>query len=167
MSPRDDGDAEMRAASARDTLPGHGRRVLIVVENLPVPFDRRVWAEATTLAAAGYTVSVICPTGKGHEAAYEHLDGVHVYRHPLPLEGHGAFGYLREYGAALFHELRLALKVRRERGIDILHGCNPPDLIFLVAWALGPSACAISSTTTTSARSSTRPSSASAGSSGG
>ena len=117
---------------------GDGRRVLIVVENLPVPFDRRVWAKATTLAEAGYIVSVISPIGKGAEASYEFLDGVHVYRHPQPPEGDGALGYLREYAAALWHELRLAHKVRRERGIDILHGCNPPDLIFLIAWALRP-----------------------------
>ena len=72
----------MRAPARQDR-----RRVLIVVENLPVPFDRRVWAEATTLAAAGYTVSVICPMGKGYAAEYELLDGVHVYRHPLPAGG--------------------------------------------------------------------------------
>jgi glycosyltransferase involved in cell wall biosynthesis len=118
--------------------PGRGRRVLIVVENLPVPFDRRVWAEATTLAAHGYHVSVISPMGKGYEAAYEVLEGVHVYRHPLPFEASGALGYLREYGSALWHEIRLALRVRREQGVDLLHGCNPPDLIFLVAWALRP-----------------------------
>ncbi len=103
-----------------------------------MPFDRRVWLEATTLAAAGYTVSVICPKGKGFEAEYEVLEGVHVYRHPMPPDGNGAFGYLREYSAALWHELRLAFRVRRERGIDLLQGCNPPDLIFLVAWALRP-----------------------------
>jgi glycosyltransferase involved in cell wall biosynthesis len=125
-------------ASTGEALPGAGRRVLIVVENLPVPFDRRVWAEATTLAAHGYTVSVISPKGKGFEAEYELLDGVHVYRHDLPPEGNSAGGYLREYGSALWNELRLALKVRRERGIDVLHGCNPPDLIFLVAWAMRP-----------------------------
>ena len=117
---------------------GKGRRVLIIVENLPVPFDRRVWSEATELARAGYTVSVICPTGKGHDAAYEELEGVHIYRHSLPFEAHGALGYLREYGAALWHEARLAFRVRREHGIDLIHGCNPPDLIFLVAWLLRP-----------------------------
>lgn len=130
-----------QSAAGQGGLPcagPEGRRVLIVVENLPVPFDRRVWAEATTLAAAGYTVSVICPKGKGYEADYECLEGVHIHRHPLPVEGHGALGYLREYGSALWHELRLAFRVRRARGIDILHGCNPPDLIFLVAWALRP-----------------------------
>ncbi len=124
------------ASTGKAVVAGQKRRVLIVVENLPVPFDRRVWAEATTLVQAGYEVSVICPTGKDAEAPYELLEGVHVYRHPLPVEGHGALGYLREYGAALWHETRLALKVRRERGIDVLHGCNPPDLIFAVAWVL-------------------------------
>ncbi|MBS0564120.1 MAG: glycosyltransferase family 4 protein [Proteobacteria bacterium] len=112
------------------------RRVLIIVENLPVPFDRRVWAEATTLAQAGYEVSVISQMGKDAEAEYEFLDGVHVHRHPMPPEGNGAAGYLREYGAALWHETRLALKVWRARGIDVIHGCNPPDLIFLVAWVM-------------------------------
>ena len=67
------------------------------------------------------------------------LDGVHVYRHPLRAGRHRrARHYLREYGAALGHELRLAHRVRRERGIDILHGCNPPDLLFLIAWTLRP-----------------------------
>ena len=68
------------------------RRVLIIVENLPVPFDRRVWSEATTLRAAGYAVSVICPTGKGFEALYEEREGVHIYRHPLPIDARGALG---------------------------------------------------------------------------
>lgn len=117
---------------------GNGRRVLIIVENLPVPFDRRVWSEATELVRAGYTVSVICPTGKGHDVAYEEREGVHIYRHSLPFEAHGALGYLREYGTALWHEARLAFRVRRAHGVDLIHGCNPPDLIFLVAWLLRP-----------------------------
>jgi glycosyltransferase involved in cell wall biosynthesis len=106
---------------------------LIIVENLPVPFDRRVWQEATTLRDAGYQVTVISPTGKGYEAREEEIDGIHVYRHPLPMEGAGALGYLLEYGAALFWELRLSLKAARKRGFDVIHACNPPDLIFLVA----------------------------------
>ncbi|NRG16356.1 glycosyltransferase family 4 protein [Rhizobiales bacterium] len=114
------------------------RRVLIIVENLPVPFDRRVWSEATTLRAAGYTVSVISPTGKGFEAEYEVIDGIYVYRHRLPIDAHGPIGYLREYSAALYHEARLAWKVRRERGFHVIHGCNPPDLIFLVSWLFRP-----------------------------
>ena len=107
-------------------------RILIIVENLPVPFDRRVWSEATALHRAGHTVSVICPTGRDAEARYAEIDGIHVYRHPLPHEGHGAAGYLVEYASALFWEFVLSLRVLRERGFDAIHACNPPDLIFLI-----------------------------------
>lgn len=109
------------------------RKILIIVENLPVPFDTRVWQEATTLAANGYTVSVICPKGKGYTADYEMLDGVHIYRHDLPPEGNGAVGYAREYLSALWAEYRLARRVYRERGFHVIHGCNPPDDIYMVA----------------------------------
>ncbi|MDH2328606.1 glycosyltransferase family 4 protein [Cereibacter sp. SYSU M97828] len=109
-----------------------GRKVLIIVENLPLPFDRRVWQEAQTLKAAGAVVSIICPTGKGYEAPYEELNGIHIYRHPLA-EGQGAAGYLKEYSVALWHETRLAWKILFKHGFDTIHGCNPPDLIFLVA----------------------------------
>lgn len=108
-------------------------KVLIIVENLPVPFDRRVWQEATALREAGYEVSVICPTGKKHTQLEETLDGIHIYRHSLPLEASGVLGYLAEYSAALFHEMRLSIKVLRKHGFDVIHACNPPDLIFLVA----------------------------------
>ncbi len=121
--------------SGDQTIPQSlaGRRVLIIVENLPVPFDRRVWLEARTLKAAGAEVSVICPIGKGSTARYEVLDGIHIYRHPLPFEANGALGYLAEYGSALFWESLLAWKVFFRHGFDVIHGCNPPDLIFLVA----------------------------------
>ena len=109
------------------------RKILIIVENLPVPFDTRVWQEATTLAANGYTVSVICPVGKGYTREEETLEGVHIFRHRLPPEGNGALGYFREYGSALREELRLAKKIYREIGFDVIHGCNPPDDIYLVA----------------------------------
>jgi len=109
-----------------------GKRVLILVENLPSPFDRRVWQEATTLRAHGYEVSIICPTGKGYEKRYEELEGIHIYRYKLPLEAEGAKGYAIEYSLALFHTFRLALKVLFQRGFDIIHACNPPDLLFLI-----------------------------------
>ncbi|HET7412406.1 MAG TPA: glycosyltransferase family 4 protein [Pararhizobium sp.] len=109
-----------------------GRRVLIIVENLPVPFDRRVWSEATTLVKAGYEVSVICPKGKGATASHEIIDGVHIYRHPLPVDAEGALGYALEYSAALFWEFLLTLKVAWQRGFDAIHACNPPDMIFLI-----------------------------------
>ena len=65
---------------------GKRRRVLFIVENLPSPFDRRIWQEATTLQQAGYTVSIICPTGPGCEKRFEVIDDIAIYRHPLPLE---------------------------------------------------------------------------------
>ncbi len=114
-------------------VQGETRRVLIVVENLPVPLDRRVWLEATTLVNAGYQVSVICPMGRGWDKPFEEIDGVHIYRYPAPPEAHsGALAYAREYGLSIWHWFRLARKVRRERGFDVIHGCNPPDLIFLL-----------------------------------
>jgi glycosyltransferase involved in cell wall biosynthesis len=128
-------EAETPAGSFLDAVPKgalDGRRVLIIVENLPLPFDRRVWLESRTLAAAGATVSVICPTGKGYEAPYEFLEGVHIHRHPLA-EASSTGGYLREYLAALIAETRLAWKVFFGAGFDVIHACNPPDLIFLVA----------------------------------
>jgi glycosyltransferase involved in cell wall biosynthesis len=111
---------------------GKKKSVLILVENLPSPFDRRVWQEATTLAANGYTVSIICPTGKGCEKKYELIDGIFIYRYNLPLEAEGPKGYLLEYSAALFHTFRLSLKVYFSHGFDAIHACNPPDLLFLI-----------------------------------
>lgn len=125
----------MNNESGRDKAgqrSGNGRRVLIIVENLPSPFDRRVWQEATTLKSAGYGVSIICPTGEGYEARYECIDGVHIYRHPLPVEAEGALGYLLEYSAALFWEFAMAWKILFKHGFDVIHACNPPDDIFLV-----------------------------------
>ncbi|MFN3847591.1 MAG: glycosyltransferase family 4 protein [Paracoccaceae bacterium] len=111
----------------------NSRRVLIVVENLPVPLDRRVWLEATSLVEAGYQVSVICPMGRGWTEPREDIQGVHIYRYPEPVEAHsGAIAYAREYLHALWHMFRLARVVRREHGFDVIHGCNPPDLIFLL-----------------------------------
>lgn len=111
---------------------GSLRKVLMIVENLPVPFDRRVWQEACALRDAGYLVSVICPIGRGYEKRYEVIDDVHVFRHPLPLEARGAPGYLVEYSVALFWEFVLAWKVLFRHGFDVIHACNPPDNIFLI-----------------------------------
>jgi len=107
-------------------------RVLILVENLPSPFDRRVWQEATTLRSNGYEVSIICPTGKGCEARYEVLDGIHIYRYNLPVDAENAKGYLVEYFWALFWTFVLSWRVLLTRGFDVIHACNPPDLLFLI-----------------------------------
>jgi glycosyltransferase involved in cell wall biosynthesis len=115
-----------------------GLRVLIIVEKLPVPFDRRVWNEAKALTAAGHRVSIICPTGKGFEKRQEEIDGIAVYRHPLPIEASRAIGYPLEYSAALFWEGVLSWKVLWQRGFDVIQACNPPDTIFVIGgfWKL-------------------------------
>ncbi len=106
-------------------------RVLIIVENLSVPFDRRVWAESLALREAGYEVSVICPNSR-NEAAREVLEGIHIYRYPAPPEGDGVVAYIREFAYSLWAAFWLSLKVRRERGFDVIQACNPPDTIFLI-----------------------------------
>lgn len=110
-----------------------GRRVLIIVENLPSPFDRRVWQEARTLTGAGYLVSIICPKGPGYEKSFESIDGIDIHRHWLPKEADGALGYALEYSVALAMEFWLSLKVLFGRGFDVVHACNPPDTIFIIA----------------------------------
>lgn len=110
--------------------------VCIVVENLPVPVDRRVWSEARALRDAGYLVSIICPKGtESCTASYELVEGIHIYRHRT-WAASSAIGYLLEYGLALSAELYLVLKVFARTRFRVLQGCNPPDNIFLIALLL-------------------------------
>lgn len=111
-------------------------RALIIVENAPVPLDARVWPEASVLRDAGYEVTVISPALHGHVAAHEILDGIEIFRHPLPRVTETPTGYAAEYAVALWHELRLMRHAWRVQGFDVVQICNPPDLLFLVAgWA--------------------------------
>jgi len=124
----------MSASTGDQPLTRNGRplRVLIIVENLAVPFDRRVWSEAKTLARAGCVVTIICPEGFDAPRGYHLIDGIHVYRHRMPFEAKGALGYPLEYGWALACEFLLACKALFRHGFDVIHACNPPDTIFLV-----------------------------------
>lgn len=106
---------------------------LIIVENLPVPLDRRTWQEARELSRAGWQVSVICPKSPLYSESEEIIEGIFVYRHPMPMEARGRLGFVAEYLTALFYEMCLACKVYARHGIDVVHVCNPPDLLFLVA----------------------------------
>ena len=110
-----------------------GKHILIIVENLPVPFDRRVWQEANTLKDNGAKISIICPKMKGYNKSYEKIDDIEIYRHSLPIEGKGAIGYFLEYSMALFWEFFLSFKIFTKKRFQVIQGCNPPDLIFLVA----------------------------------
>jgi hypothetical protein len=114
-----------------------GKHILIVIENLPAPFDRRVWQEAITLKEHGAKVSIICPKMKGYTKSYEVIEDIEIYRHALK-EGKGALGYLVEYSQAIFWEFILSWKIFFKKKFHIIHGCNPPDLIFLTALFFKP-----------------------------
>ncbi len=109
------------------------KHILIIVENLPVPFDRRVWQEANTLSEQGAKVSIICPKMKGYTSSFECINNIDIYRHPLPVEANGALGYISEYFLAFFWEFVLSLKIYFRKRFQVIQGCNPPDMIFLVA----------------------------------
>lgn len=108
-------------------------RVLIIVENLPVPLDRRVWQEACALRDAGHEVTVICPQMRGFNEPEEVLEGIQIYRHWISGEASGLRGFFAEYTTALLGEMTCALKAWRRSGFDVIHLCNPPDLLFLIA----------------------------------
>jgi glycosyltransferase involved in cell wall biosynthesis len=109
------------------------KRVLIIVENQAVPFDRRVWRESCSLRDHGYEVTVLCPRRKTCAKGSEVIDGIRIYRHPSSAEGSTPMGYLWEYFCALFWEFWYALWIYSRHGFDVIQGCNPPDDIFLVA----------------------------------
>ena len=110
---------------------GKKGRILILVENLPVPFDRRVWMEATALTQAGYKVSVICPRGN-YPKLYEVLEGISIYRYPLP-SFEGILGHIIEYGIAVPVTFLLSLVVFFREGFDVIQSANPPDFFFVIA----------------------------------
>lgn len=111
--------------------------MLVLVENLSVPMDRRVWQECRALSQAGMDVEVVCPRGGRRDLeAFEVLEGVRIHRYKLTPATGGAASYLREYPVALASTLRLALRLARRRRFDVVHACNPPDLLFLVALVL-------------------------------
>ncbi|MFZ0085455.1 MAG: glycosyltransferase family 4 protein [Candidatus Acidiferrales bacterium] len=109
------------------------KKVLIIVENMSVPFDPRVWKEASSLQQHGFEVTVLCPRAKGQAQGHEVIDGVHIYRHPLPKEGHRFFGYVLEYSCALFWEFLYSWWIFLRRGFHVIQACNPPDNMFLIA----------------------------------
>jgi glycosyltransferase involved in cell wall biosynthesis len=110
-------------------------RVLIIVQNLPVPFDRRVWLECQALVAADYDVTVVCPKGKG-DPGYQVLDGVTIHKYRPYAPGGGAFGFILEYAYSFLATLLLVLRARRAGRFDVLQACNPPDIFWPIAWWL-------------------------------
>jgi glycosyltransferase involved in cell wall biosynthesis len=112
-------------------------RVLIVVENEPLPSDRHVWNECRTLVRAGYDVTAICPRGEKRDVEpFEQLEGVDIHRYePRPARA-GALSYLGEYAVALWRTARTAQRLARRRRFDVVHACSPPDVMLLAALPL-------------------------------
>lgn len=111
-------------------------KVLIIVQNLPLPFDRRVWLEANTLRDAGYHVSIISPKGQHgkYQDSYELLDGIHLYRYPAPIEAEGTIGFFIEFAYCWLMTAFLSVKVLFQQGFDVIHACNPPETYFALSW---------------------------------
>jgi glycosyltransferase involved in cell wall biosynthesis len=110
-------------------------RVLIIVQNLPVPFDRRVWLECQALVADGYEVAVVCPKGKG-DPAYQLVDSVKLYKYRPYAPGGSKLGFIMEYGYSFAATARLTLKARRSGRFAVIQACNPPDIFWPIAQAL-------------------------------
>ena len=115
-----------------------GHRVLILVENYPLPFDRRVWLEAKTLTAAGYHVSIICPKGKGAMESYVELDGIRIYRYTAYEADKGTLKFAFEFAWCWLRTFLLTLRVLFRDGFDVIHACNPPDTFFLIGLIYRP-----------------------------
>lgn len=112
-------------------------RVLIIVQNLPVPLDRRVWLECQALRDRGYTVSVICPKGPG-DPSHEVIDDIAVYKYRPAPEAAGIAGFAYEFAYSWLRTAGISLRVHRQRGFDVIQACNPPDTYWLLAllWKL-------------------------------
>jgi glycosyltransferase involved in cell wall biosynthesis len=112
-------------------------RILIIVQNLPVPFDRRVWLECQALVGAGYRVAVICPRGAG-DPGHAQIDGVHLYKYRPPPPGSGFAGFAFEFAYSFLATLLLSMRVFRRHGFDVIQACNPPDTFWALALLYRP-----------------------------
>jgi glycosyltransferase involved in cell wall biosynthesis len=108
------------------------RRVLIIVQNLPVPFDRRVWLECQALVSAGYRVTVVCPKGTG-DPAYQVVDTVELRKYRPYAPGDSKFGFVAEYAYSFLATAWLTLKARRSGRFAVIQACNPPDIFWPIA----------------------------------
>jgi glycosyltransferase involved in cell wall biosynthesis len=110
-------------------------RILIIVQNLAVPFDRRVWLECQALAAEGHEVTVVCPKDDG-DPAYEVLNGIELHKYRGYAPGGSKVGYLAEYVYSFLATARLTMRARRAGRFDVMQACNPPDIFWPIALAL-------------------------------
>jgi glycosyltransferase involved in cell wall biosynthesis len=109
-----------------------GRRVLIIVQNLPVPFDRRVWREACALRDAGFEVTVVCPKAPG-DPSLQTLEGIRIRKYAPPPQAEGALSYAWEFVYCWLRTLGLVLRSAAREGFDAIQACNPPDIFWALA----------------------------------
>jgi glycosyltransferase involved in cell wall biosynthesis len=111
----------------------------MLVANLSVPSDRRVWHEARTLLAAGWEVSVVCPKGRARDREdHVRLEGIDIYRYDIVESPPSVTGYVREFATMLLRHVQLSWKARRAHRFTVIHACNPPDLFFVLGWLYRP-----------------------------
>ena len=136
-------EAHVHSAVWRATVDGSGSRgrgrrphALIIVQNLPVPLDRRVWMESTALVQAGWDVSVICPRGESdgvRDRRFEEIDGVRIHRYAPPAPATGVVSYAWEFAYCWMRTALLSLRVYRRNRFEVIQACNPPDTYFALA----------------------------------
>ena len=115
------------------------QNVLIIVQNLPVPFDRRVWQEAVSLRKSGFGVAVICPKKKMYTKSFECLEGIDIYRYPLLYDAdRAALGFFVEFLYCWIAALLLSVRAYLRRPFQAIHACNPPDTYFALALLFRP-----------------------------
>ncbi len=107
-------------------------KILMLTENHPGPFDKRVWTEATALRDYGFQVSIIGTKGMGYRESYMCIEGIHVYQYRVPTIANTYIGYISEYAVAILMTFWLSFKVLFRHGFDVIHAANPPDLFFLI-----------------------------------
>ncbi|MDP2922086.1 MAG: glycosyltransferase family 4 protein [Candidatus Omnitrophota bacterium] len=107
------------------------KRVLILLENLPLPSDRRAWTQAKALKESGRDVSVVCPRFKGQKG-FEVIDGIYLYRYAMTPATKGALSYICEFSYCFLMTLMLSFYVYVRRGFDVIQSGNPPDTFFAI-----------------------------------
>jgi glycosyltransferase involved in cell wall biosynthesis len=113
---------------------GVERRVLIIVQNLPLPFDRRVWLECQALVSAGYRVAAISPKASG-DPSYQIIDQVELYKYRPYAPGGSKLSFVAEYAHSFLVTAWQALKARRRGRFAVIQACNPPDIFWPLALA--------------------------------
>ena len=111
--------------------------MLIIVQNLPVPFDRRVWLEACALRDAGFRVSVVCPKAPG-DPSFQEIDGIRVRKYAPPPPTHSTLSYAWEFAYCWVRTFVLVLRAAVREGFDVIQACNPPDTYWALAAPFKP-----------------------------